>query len=670
MTNYRVSADIGGTFTDFVVMEDSGRVYTGKVLTTPENPAIGVLRGLEELIAAPPDIEFLVHGTTVGLNSFLERKGSRVLLVMTEGVSDSYTIARGDRKELYALQYRKPKLLVSRRDTHEVRERVKWDGTILEPLHEEDFEPIIRKVQEEKIPAVAVCLIHAYAYPQHELRAREILAAALPGVSITLSHEIAREWREYERASSAVMNAYIAPIVERYLVSLEDRVRQLGVDVTLHVMQSSGGVMTVDAARRQPVYTLLSGPVGGTVGCIALAGSSGRPNLIGIDMGGTSFDVSLVVDGKPEITSETQLEGLPLLMSVVNIHTIGAGGGSLAWLEAGAMRVGPQSAGAMPGPACYGQGGTQPTVTDANLFLKRLGARSLLGGRMSLDEAAAAQAIRGMAQQVGLDDVTFAEGMLAITNAKMADAIRTITVEQGIDPRAFGLVAFGGAGPMHAVWLARELNIAEVIVPRFPGTFSAWGMLQTDVRHDLTRNFYFPTSGVSAEEVTSVYSQLQEEGVVALEGEEVAPENMYFVRSADMRYVGQEYTVNVTVGDAIDVREVEDSFHRAHDTRYGHSTPGAPVEFVNLRLAALGRLERRVLPYAPEAHGDDPVTGRRQAIFDGAAYDTPVLWRDWIKLGAEYAGPLVIEEDSATTIVPPGHHVRLDEWGNIIITAE
>jgi N-methylhydantoinase A len=589
---------------------------------------------------------------------------------MTEGVSDSYTIARGDRKELYALQYRKPKLLVSRRDVHEVRERVKWDGTLLEPLHEEDFEPIIRKVQEEKIPAVAVCLIHAYAYPQHELRAREILAAALPGVSITLSHEIAREWREYERASSAVMNAYIAPIVERYLVSLEDRVRRLGVDVTLHVMQSSGGVMTVDAARRQPVYTLLSGPVGGTVGCIALAKSSGRPNLIGIDMGGTSFDVSLVVDGKPEITSETQLEGLPLLMSVVNIHTIGAGGGSLAWLEAGAMRVGPQSAGAMPGPACYGQGGAQPTVTDANLFLKRLGAKSLLGGRMSLDEAAAAQAIRTMAQQVGLDDVTFAEGMLAITNAKMADAIRTITVEQGIDPRAFGLVAFGGAGPMHAVWLARELNIAEVVVPRFPGTFSAWGMLQTDVRHDLTRNFYYPTSGVSAEEVTSVYDQLQEEGVVALEGEEVARDDMYFVRSADMRYVGQEYTVNVTVGDAIDVREIEDSFHRAHDTRYGHSTPGAPVEFVNLRLAALGRLERRVLPYTPEAHGDDPVTGRRQAIFDGAAYDTPVLWRDWVKLGAEYAGPLVIEEDSATTIVPPGHHVRLDEWGNIIITAE
>lgn len=670
MTHYRVSADIGGTFTDFVVMEDNAHIYTGKVLTTPENPALGVLKGLTQLVPNLQEIEFLVHGTTVGLNAFLERRGSRVLLVMTEGVGDAYTIARGDRKELYALQYRKPQLLVERRAVHEVRGRVKWDGAILEPLHEEDFAPIVEAVRSEGFPAVAVCFLHSYAYPEHELRAREILASALPGISITLSHEIAREWREYERASSAVMNAYIAPIVERYLVSLEEQVRARGVDVTLHVMQSSGGVMTVDAARRQPVYTLLSGPVGGTVGCIALSQVTGRPNLIGVDMGGTSFDVSLVVDGRPEITSETQLEGLPLLMSVVNIRTIGAGGGSLAWLEAGAMRVGPQSAGAVPGPVCYGQGGTAPTVTDANLFLKRLGAQSLLGGRMTLDEAATAAAIHTMAAQVNLDDVAFAEGMLAITNAKMADAIRTITVEQGIDPRQFGLVAFGGAGPMHAVWLARELNIGEVIVPRFPGTFSAWGMLQTDVRHDLTRNYYFPVAGVDRTGIEGVFMELHAEGARALEAEQVAAGDMYFVRSADMRYVGQEYTVNVGVAEQLDVADVEQAFHAAHNTRYGHATPGAPVEFVNLRVAALGRLARKESRFRPQSSGSSEQTAHRLAVFDGVARKTPVLWRDDIPLGAVWQGPLVVEEDSATTIIPPGYSMRLDEWGNLIIHAD
>jgi N-methylhydantoinase A len=589
---------------------------------------------------------------------------------MTAGVKDSYSIARGDRKELYALQYKKPQRLVPRRNVHEVRERVKWDGTVLEPLHAADFEPIIQKVKEEGFNAVAVCFIHAYAYPEHELKAREILAKALPDVSITLSHEIAREWREYERASSAVMNAYIAPIVERYLVSLKKEMRDLGVKSTLHVMQSSGGVMTLDAARKQPVYTLLSGPVGGTIGGTALSETLNRPNLLCVDMGGTSFDVSLVINGQPEITSETELEGLPLLMSMVNIHTIGAGGGSLAWLEAGALRVGPHSAGAVPGPVCYGRGGSQPTVTDANLFLKRLGSGSLLSGRMTLDEEATAKAIGTMARQLGLDEVVFAEGILAITNARMADAMRTITVEQGIDPRQFSLVAFGGAGPMHAVWLAQELDIHQVIIPRFPGTFSAWGMLQTDVRHDLTQNYYFSTGSVTPAEIEQVYQKLKAEGAAALAAEGVAPADMYFVRTTDMRYTGQEYTVNVQIEGDVTIAGIEAAFHQAHHTRYGHSTPDAPVEFVNLRLAALGRLERKTVHFKASTNHQEPVIGSREAIFDGQAHKTPVLWRDWIDLGAEFTGPVVIEEDSATTVAPPGYHVRLDSLGNIIITPE
>lgn len=665
---YRISADIGGTFTDFVVMEsDPGKVFTGKVLSTPKNPALAVLQGIQQLIPTPGDIEFLVHGTTVGINAFLERKGARVLLVTTAGLRDSYSIARGDRTELYTLKYHKPERLVPRRDVHEVRERIKWDGMVLEPLRAEDFQPITEKVKREKIPAIAVCFIHAYAYPQHELQARDILSEALPGVSITLSHEVAREWREYERASTAIMNAYIAPTVERYLSSLVQEMQGLGVKCTLYVMQSSGGIMTAESARKQPIRTLLSGPVGGTIGGAGLSKTMNRPNLLCVDMGGTSFDMSLIVNGNPTVSSATYLEGLPLLTPIVDIHTIGAGGGSLAWLEAGGLRVGPQSAGADPGPASYGRGGTQPTVTDAHLFLKRLGPKSLLGGRMTLDEAATAQAIHSVASQIGLNDIALAEGMLSIINAKMADAMRTITVAQGIDPREYSLLVFGGAGPMHAVWLAEELDMREVIVPFSPGTFSASGMLQTDVRHDLAFNFYRLLSEVGPETLAQTYAELVEEGRAALRAEGTPPEYMYFEFSSDMRYVGQEYSVNVRIGKEIKLDEIETAFHQAYRVRYGHSTPGAPVEFVTLRVAALGVMKKKLAGFHPVQDGFDPIVDKRQVIFQGKPHETLILKRQWIPVDQVYRGPLVVEEDSATTVVPPGYHVRVDPFGNILI---
>ena len=477
MTSYRASADIGGTFTDLVVEPSDGPVIVGKVATTPDDPAEGVVEGLAQLVPDVSEVAFFVHGTTVGLNAVLERKGERVLLVTTAGHRDGYTIARGNRRSLYALRYRKPELLVPRRDVHEVRGRLAWDGTVLEPLSKQDFEPLIDKVKAERIRAVAVCFLHAYAYPDQELQAGELLRAALPDVSITLSHQVAREWREHERASSAVMNAYIAPVVQRYLASLEEKLRSRGLVAGVHVMQSNGGVISATAAKRNPVFTLLSGPVGGSMAGTALTGRIGRSNLLCIDMGGTSFDLSLVIDGRANVMRESELDGLPLLMPSVDIHTIGTGGGSIAWLDHGAVRVGPQSAGAVPGPACYGRGGVDPTVTDANLHLGRLGERSLLGGGMTLDAQAAELAISGVAQQLGLTPTQLAEGILAISNAAMADAMRTVTVSQGVDPRAFTLVAFGGAGPMAAAFLADELDIAEVLIPRFPGTLSAWGML-------------------------------------------------------------------------------------------------------------------------------------------------------------------------------------------------
>ncbi|RCK74714.1 MAG: N-methylhydantoinase A [Anaerolineae bacterium] len=665
---YSLSADIGGTFTDFVAIEEtSGLAFTGKVLSTPANQAIAVLEGIRQLIPDPSEIGFIVHGTTVGLNAFLERKGARVLLITTAGVSDYYTIARGDRTDLYKLQYHKPQRLVPRHDVHEVRERIKWDGTVIEPLHLEDFQPIIEKIKRENIQAVAICFLHAYAYPQHELQAREILMKALPEISVTLSHEVAREWREYERASTAIMNAYIAPGIERYLSSLEREMKGLGVTSTLYVMQSSGGIMTAESARKQPIRTLLSGPVGGTIGGVVLSKWINRPNLLCVDMGGTSFDMSLVINHQPNVSTVTSLEGLPLLTPIVDIHTIGAGGGSLAWIEAGGLRVGPQSAGADPGPACYGRGGNQPTVTDAHLSLNRIGTNSLLSGRMTLDGEAASRVIHDLANKMGLDDVALAEGILSIINAKMADGIRTITIAQGIDPRDFSLLAFGGAGPMHAVWLAEELGIRETIIPFSPGTFSASGMLQTDIRHDFSHSYYRLLTKVDPQDMANVYARLIEEGREALKEESVPPEDMHFELSSDMRYQGQEYSINVRIGKDFKLSEIEKAFHEAYRVRYGHATPGAPVEFVTLRVAAFGLTKRKFIGYRTSTDRHDPLIDTRRVIFDGCAYSTPILRREWIPLGSVYAGPVVIEEDSATTIVPPGYESMIDQFGNIII---
>lgn len=668
---YRVAADIGGTFTDFVIEDQaSGDVRIGKVPTTPDNPARGILNGVSQLIDDPEDIEFFVHGTTVGLNAFLERRGARVLLVMTAGVADTYTIARGHREELYKLHYRKPKQLVPRKDVHEVTERLGWDGTIVTPLDESSLTPIIEKVKAENIPAVAVCLLHAYANPVHEQRIAEILARELPGVSISLSHSVAPEWREVERASSTVMDAYVAPVVELYLKTLKREFLDVGMNQTIHVMRSNGGVMTDVHASKHPITTLLSGPVGGSIGGVELSKSTGIKNLLCVDMGGTSFDLSLVVDGRPEQSNETVLQGLPLLMSIINIDTVGAGGGSLAWVENGGLRVGPKSAGSVPGPVCYGRGGTQPTITDANLFLGRLGEESLLGGDMTLDTASTARAFDELGREIGLSATELAEGMIAIGNAKMADAMRTITIGRGIDPRDFTLVAFGGAGPMHAVELARELDIKQILVPRFPGTFSAWGMLQSDIRHDFAATHYAISTEVDTSELADVFEAMLADGTKTLTEEGVPKAQMAFQRSVDLRYVGQEYTINVPLGETIDLGAAIEEFHDLYQARYGHALHGAAVEVINLRLAAIGRLERAMFTESAEQAPQDPLVAHRDIIFNGGSHPSPIYKRDYLPAGQVFHSPAVVEETSATTIIPPGYTFKIDDIGNLLIQAE
>ena len=666
----RISADIGGTFTDLIALERrTGSVRTLKLASSPNQPAQSVLDGVRELLDQPSELDYLVHGQTVALNAFLEGKGARVLLLMTAGVRDAYTIARHDRRDLYTLQYRKPARLVPRHDVLEVAERLRADGSVEIPLDLASLEPTIELVQRDGINAVAVCLLHAYINPVHEHRIREVLLERCPGVFISLSSDVAREWREYERASTAVLNAHVAPNIERYLAHLERELASLNVAAPLRIMQSNGGVTSTRSARRRPIQTLLSGPVGGAIAGARLGQTTGRPNVICADMGGTSFEVSLVVEGRPSASTETELRGLPLLIPLVDIHTIGAGGGSIAWLEAGGLRVGPHSAGASPGPACYVRGGTEPTVTDANLLLGRLDPECFLGGKMALDAEASRAAALPIASELGLGELELAEGILTIVNAAMADAIRTITVKQGIDPRDFSLVAFGGAGPMHAVALAEELGIREVLVPWSPGTFSAWGMLQTDIRQDFTRTYLRTVNGLTGAELLATLQALEREGAAALEVDGVDEGRVTFLRSADLRYVGQEYTVNVALPEGVEVdpQDVAERFHEAHRARYAHAMPDAPVEFVNLRIGVLGQIDQWSYDLqASPSLNTAPV--RRCVVFGGVEHDAVTVQRAAMGSAEHFRGPLLIQEDSATTVIPPDWEVRTDSQLNLIVS--
>lgn len=667
---YRVSADIGGTFTDIVVDDtENNSIKTIKVLSTPENPANAVFNGLNSNLEIE-NIDFIVHGTTVGLNAFLERKGSRVLLIMTKGVSDTYTIARGDRKELYNVRYTKPGTLVPRKDVYEVEERTMWDGSIKTKLNEDDLSNIAEIINKEDIKAVSICFLHSYVNPQHEIQSRNYLSKLIKeDVVISLSHEIAREWREYERASTAVMNSYIGPVTNNYLKSLQKQLEGSNYKKPLYIMQSNGGVIRAESALEQPVKTLLSGPVGGTIGGQALSKLIKRSNLICVDMGGTSFDMSLIINGKPSVTNETEQEFIPLLIPLVDIHTIGAGGGSVAWLENEALRVGPRSAGANPGPACYGKGGQEPTVTDANLYLGRLGKESKLGGWMDLDLNASESVLKNLSEKLNISSTELAEGILSIINAKMADAIRTITVKEGIDPREFSLVAFGGAGSMHAVWLAEELEINEIIVPNDPGTFSAWGMLQTDIRRDLTVNFYQNFQSLEKEKLLENFNKLKDEAISLLKSENVNENDMSFSLTADMRYIGQEYYVNVDISEPFDLNEINNNFHKTYEKQYGHSTPEGPSEFINLRLIATGKIKKTDSVKSIE-NNKTIKDSKRKIIFNQKEYETKIYARHNIRVNESFEGPAVIEESTATTVIPPNYSIIKDEFGNIIITKD
>jgi N-methylhydantoinase A len=645
------AVDIGGTFTDLALAVPQGKVSTAKVLTTPGDLARGVVEVLRLSGVRAEDVGFFVHGTTAGLNAVLEGRFATVGLLTTKGFRDVYEIGRANRPAMYDLYYHRPKPLVPRRLRLEVTERMSARGEVIIPLDEGSLRQSADALVSAGAEAIAVVLLHAYANPSHELRCEELLHEWYPGVRVSLSHRIANEWREYERTSTTVMNAAIGATVDSYLAGLERELRDEGVSCGVHVMQSNGGMTTVHRARAQPVNTLLSGPVGGAIAAAEAAREAGFSAAIAIDMGGTSFDVSLVSEGQPQLAREAQLLGHPLLLPVVDVHTIGSGGGSVAWVSAGGLRVGPQSAGARPGPACYGQGGTEATVTDANVVLDRVNCEHFLGGGMRLEPKLAEEALRRLGKQLGLGVDSLAAGILDVVNAQMASLMRQITIGRGIDPRRLVLIAFGGAGPMHAVYLAEELGIRAVVVPYSPGTFSAQGMLLADITHDVVRPLFCRFDRLDHGKVEALLAEMQAEAGGLLAEDNVPVDRAKFSVSADVRYVGQEHALTLPFR-RLDAKFLA-GFHRTYRRTFGHANPDELVEVVALRMKAIGSKRcRRLLTEVPSGGGKPYLY--EQVRVRGERVRVPRFYREDLPVGKPVRGPLIVDEPSCTTVVPDG----------------
>ncbi len=665
----RVGVDIGGTFTDAIAISDTGEISTAKALTTSGRLADGVLSAIEALNIDVSNIDYFVHGTTAGLNAFLEKRGARVALITTRGFRDVYEIGRANRPDMYNLKYKSPRPLIERRDRFEVTERLTSDGTVHTPVDMNEIKELIPHLKAN-YDAVAIVLLHSYKNPIHEQEVAKYLTSALPNLSIVTSSVVAPEWREYERTSTTAISAYIAPIINEYLHELGTRLKEVGLAPELKVMQSNGGVMSAITARSKPVQTLLSGPVGGTIAGVEIGKMLEHNKLICVDMGGTSFDVSLVVNKKADIEAQAEMEGHPLLSPSVSMHTIGAGGGSIAYVSAGALRVGPRSAGAFPGPACYDRGGTEPTVTDANLLLGRLPHESKLAGNMNLNLEFAKSAINSVGTKLNLTTEETAAGIIAIINAAMANAIREITVSRGIDPREYSLVAYGGAGPLHAVAIAAELELGSVIVPANPGVLSAWGMLQADSRHDLVMNFYSKLRSIDKVKFEEGVKKLEAEAKQILTQEGITSKEMVIQPAADLRYVGQEYTVTVEWDPTLAIDGVLSSltelFESQHLVRYGHNNPGEDIELVNIRLSGIG-LARKSKISDSGSPISSVTSGTQKTFFDGSWHEATIYWRDSLEIGSKTVGPATILENDCTTTIPPGWHAKMVSGRHLIL---
>ena len=688
MSRWRVGVDSGGTFTDICLFdEEAGRIETWKVPSTPDDPSRGIAQGVEEGMrrvapeagdrpAAP--IVYFGHGTTVATNALIQHRGVKTGLVTTDGFRDLLEIGRQKRPDLYDIQADKPKTLVPRDLRLEVPERLRHTGEIDTPLDEEKMRAAARMLKAAGVKAVAVSFLYGFIRPDHEKRAVEILREELPDAFISAGHEIAPEFREFERLSTVVLNAYLGPVMGHYIRRLSPRLEALGMTATPHLTQSNGGVIGFATAADMPVRTILSGPSTGVVGAQAIGAAAGFDDLITFDMGGTSTDVALLQGGRCGLAAEATVHGYPIKVPMLDIHTVGAGGGSIAYIDSGGLlKVGPRSAGADPGQACYDKGNPEPAVTDANVVLQTLNPEHLLGGRMKIRRDLSVRAVGRLAERLGLGIPETAQGILSVVTANMARAIRVISVQRGHDPRDYALMAFGGAGPLHAARLARELEIGRVLVPANPGILCAMGLLLTDLRADFALTRLLPATEASTADVAGAFAALAERADRWFEHEGIATHHRRLARTVDMRYHGQNYELSVAVPEGAigpaTMQALASGFAEAHRQRYGFAADGDPVQLVTLRVEATGTVRKAELKAHPDAGPDaSAAIVHRRPVWLAEARDfvpTPIYARDSLRPGNRFAGPAIVEQMDATTLVPPGTTARVDAYLNLILEA-
>ncbi|MDO5052237.1 MAG: hydantoinase/oxoprolinase family protein [Pseudoclavibacter sp.] len=671
MSQLRVAVDVGGTFTDVCVFDDdSGRMRVTKVPSTPHDPMLAVMNGVERAQVDLRDVALFSHGTTVATNALITRNFPRAALVTTRGFRDVIEIRDGTKDDLWDAYRDVSGPYIRRRDRFEVAERVDYAGQVIEALDEDEARRLAALLRKRGTTTVAVCFLNSFANPRNEIRMREILSEEIPGAVVTTSAEVLPEIFEYERFNTAVSNAVLAPLVSGYVNRLAERLKEGGYTGDLLLLHSGGGSMTPRMVERFPVRLAASGIAAGAISARHIAAQCGFANAVSLDMGGTSTDIALVADGRLRMTKEWEVEyGHPIIFPSIEVLTIGAGGGSLAHIDiAGSLRNGPQSAGADPGPACYGAGGTEPTNTDANVVLGRLGT-SLAGGAKSLDAELAEQAVRTrIAEPLGLAVDEAAESIVAVANANMADAVRLISIRRGYDPRDFALIAFGGAGALHGVDVARELGIPTVVVPPNPGVTSAMGCLLVDVQHDLSVMHTGLADESDAERIEAEFARLEAEAAARLRHEGIGEQDAELRRQASMRYQGQWRSLVVPMGSGPGaLAEAIEAFHREHEREYAYRNDRTPVEIYQLHLVAIGRTPKPNFEPAPAGGALGEPIERRPVRFDGAWHDTPVHDRDAMPVGAVLDGPAIVVQLDSTTVVPPGARAEIDEWRNIRI---
>jgi len=680
---YMVGVDVGGTFTDVTLVDiEKGDIRNHKVPSTPDDPSRAIMTGIAQILemnGVPIDrLAYLAHGTTVATNALIERKGAPTALLVTEGFRDLIEIGRQTRPSLYDWFKEKPEPLIPGHLRLEAAERLYADGTARKPLDEEALREAVRKMKEAGVQSVAICFLFSYLNPEHERRAEAIVREEFPEAYVSSSHKVVPEFREYARLSTTAINAYLGPVMRKYMENFQRSVRSANIPVDPYIIQSNGGIISIQESVESPVRTAVSGPAAGVVAAAHIGELTGHRNLITFDMGGTSADFSLIENGLPKVTMEREIEGFPVRIPMLDIHACGAGGGSIAWLDAGnALKVGPESAGSVPGPAVYGRGGTRPTVTDANALLGRLNPNSILGGRMKMDLDAARRAVQEhICDHTQLSVIEAAMGILSVVNANMTRAIRLISVERGYDPREFTFVSFGGAGGLHCGALARELSIPRILVPPSPGTFCSLGLLVTDIRFDFVRSMLREADAVDMREVRALFAGMIEEGERKLAKEGVAKENMRFRLGIDIRFRGQNYELAVPVEwEMLEDSRVDDiiaRFHEQHERSYGYTNEGGRVEWVNYRVTAFGELPKASLAAQPLQRGRKAEPADYRDVYFSETdqpgfYRTAIFNRTDLVPGDRFEGPAIVEQMDSTILILPEQTAEVDAYRNLII---